>query len=321
MSSDRAFLTGTLAAISAATLFAMLGPLARFAAEAGVAGVAFTAWRALMGVAFLGALIAVRRGIGSSVAAMGQLSGRGKAALALAALMGLTLNASIFSAFGLIPVALALMLFYTYPAGVVVVDVVLGHERLTPSRVLALALSSVGVALVLFGGIDPAVGFTFNPLGVVLALCAAASQVVFVTVSRNAYRAVPADAATLVILLVSIAGGVAIALVVGQADGLLVPLRSVDPWPILLLAGVVAAGLSSLLFLVAIRSLGGTRTGILMLLEPVMGALLASLLLGETLAPVQFLGGGLVLLGAFVLQVRSDPELEPVIESSAGPVV
>ena len=45
--------SGTLAAIVAATLFGMLGPLARFGAEAGVDGVAFTAWRATLGVTFL----------------------------------------------------------------------------------------------------------------------------------------------------------------------------------------------------------------------------------------------------------------------------
>lgn len=321
MSRDRNLLIGTLAAIVAATLFGMLGPLARFGAEAGVAGVAFTAWRALLGMAFVGLLIAIRGGIRPSIAALRDLSPRGRASLLLAAAMGLALNASIFTAFGLIPIALALMLFYTYPAGVVVVDVALGRERITPSRLVALGLSSVGVALVLFGGAGSAAETAINPLGVALGLCAAASQVVFVTVSRHGYRTVPSDAATLVNLLVSVVGATVIAVVIGQTEGLLTPFRSLDPLPILLLAGVVAAGMSSLLFLTAIRTLGGTRTGILMLLEPVVGAILAGLWLGETLAPVQFAGGGLVLLGALVLQVRSDPDLEPVTEAGASPVV
>jgi drug/metabolite transporter (DMT)-like permease len=321
MGRDRTTAIGTACAVIGATLFGMLGPLARFGAEAGVAGVAFTAWRALLGVAFLAVLIGLRRGIGSSIASLGALSGRGRASLALAALMGLTLNASIFTAFGLIPIALALMLFYTYPAGVVVVDVALGRERITASRLAALGLSSLGVALVLVGGVDASAGFAVDPLGVALALGAAASQVVFVTVSRDGYRAVPADAATLVILATSVVGACGIAVVVGQADDLARPFASLEPWPFLVLAGVVAAGLSSLLFLTAIRLLGGTRTGILMLLEPVIGAILAGLWLGEAMGPVQLLGGGLVLLGALVLQLRSDPELDPVVEAGAGPVV
>jgi drug/metabolite transporter (DMT)-like permease len=125
----------------------------------------------------------------------------------------------------------------------------------------------------------------------------------------------------LVNLGLSFVGSVAIALVIGQAADLGAPFRSRDPWPFVVLAGVAAAGLSSLLFLTAIRRIGGTRTGILMLLEPVVGTVLAGLLLGEALGPVQLLGGALVLAGALVLQVRSVPERAPVVETGAGPLV
>ena len=321
MPRDRDLLIGTLCAVGGATLFGMLGPLSRFAAEAGVAGVAFTAWRALLGATALAVLIGLRGGVASSVLALRGLGGRGRASLALAALMGLALNVSMFTAFGRIPIALALMLFYTYPAGVVVVDVLLGHERITPGRLSALGLSSVGVVLVLAGGMGGSAAGSTDVLGVVLGLGAAASQVVFVTVSRHGYRSLPADAATLLILATSLAGAALLAVVVDQVDGLAAPLRSADPWPALLVAGVVAAGISSLMFLTAIRRIGGTRTGILMLWEPVVGVLLAALWLGEPLAPVQLAGGAFVLAGAVVLQLRSDPDLEPVVEAGAGPVL
>jgi drug/metabolite transporter, DME family len=320
MARQRDVLTGTIAAVVAATLFGMLGVLSRFGAEAGVDGAAFTAWRAILGVSFLAILITARGALRSSAAAVRGLPSRGRLALAIAAVMGVTLNVSIFTAFGLIPIALALMLFYLYPAGVVVVDLALGHERMTPSRLLALALSSTGVVLVLFGGADGG-GLAADPLGIALGVVAAASQVVFITVSRHGYTDVPADAATLVILATSAVGASVIALLVGQGDGLIAPFQSPESWPALVLAGVAAAGISSLLFLTAIRSIGGTRTGILMLLEPVVGVLLASLVLGEALTPVQAVGGVLVMAGALVLQLRSDPELEPVVESAAGPVV
>ena len=311
-------LIGTLAAVVAATLFGMLGPLSRFGAEAGVEGVAFTAWRAILGSTFLAILITARGALRPSMASIRGLSPRGRASLVTAALMGVTLNVSMFTAFGLIPIALALMLFYLYPAGVVVVDLALGHERMTLSRLVALLLSSAGVVLVLFGG---GVGLAANPLGIALGLASAASQVVFITVSRHGYSGVPADAATLVILGTSVVGATTIALLVGQGDSLLVPFQSVQSWPVLLLAGIAAAGVSSLLFLTAIRTIGGTRTGILMLLEPVVGVLLAALLLGESFTAVQAVGGVLVMAGALVLQLGSDGEHEPVVEGAAGPVV
>ena len=321
MSSTRAPLTGVLAAIIAASLFGTLGPLARFGADAGVGGVAFTAWRACLGVAFLGVLIASRGAAGASLAAARELSRRGRASLAVASLMGVILNVSIFSAFGLIPIALALMLFYLYPAGVVATDLLLGRERMSPVRLVALLLSFGGVVLVLAAGMDGASGAPLNLLGIALGLTAAASQVVFMTVSRGGYSSVSADAATFVILATATVGASLIAVLAGQGEDLLVPLRNPGPWPVIVVAGVAAAGVSSLLFLTAIRAIGGTRTGVLMLLEPVVGVLLAAALLGEALLPLQVLGGFLVLVGALVLQVRSAPELEPIAETHAGPVV
>ena len=321
MAHDRATLLGTLCALVAASLFGMLGPLARFGAEAGVDGVAFTAWRAALGVTFLGVLIVARGRAASSIAAVRSLPRRGRLALAIAATMGITLNVAMFTAFGLVPIALALMLFYTYPAGVVVIDLVLGRERMSVARLVALVLSFAGVVLVLLGGLPGSGGVPVAPLGIVLGLAAAASQVVFVTVSRGGYSQVPADAATLVILAASLVGASTIAVIAGQGASLVAPFRSVDPWPAILIAGIASAGVSSLLFLTAIRMIGGTRTGILMLFEPVVGVVLAAWLLDESLAPVQLLGGALVLAGALVLQVRSAPEREPIAETDAGPVV
>jgi drug/metabolite transporter (DMT)-like permease len=321
MPRDRTLVSGTLAAVVAASLFGMLGPLARFGAEAGIEGVAFASWRATLGVAFLTILIVARGRGRASVAALRGLDRRGRVTLAIAALTGLLLNAAIFTAFERIPIALALMLFYTYPAGVVVVAALLGRETVTPSRVAALLLSTTGVVLVLAGGMGAGGGAPIDPVGVLLGLGAAASQVVFITISRDGYRSAPADAAMTVILAVSMIGGALLAVAVGQADSLVAPLRSLAPWPIVLVAGVLAAGLASLLFLTAIRLIGGARTGILMLFEPVVGVILAGLLLSESLAAVQLLGCALVLAGALVLQVRSAPDRTPLVEEGAGPVV
>jgi drug/metabolite transporter, DME family len=320
MSRDRDLVTGTTAAVVAASLFGLLGPLARFGERAGMDGVAFTAWRAVLGTAFLAALIVVRRTVRASTRAIAGLDRRGRASLGVAAATGVILNAALFSAFQLIPIALALMLFYLYPAGVVVAEAALGREAVTPTRVIALILSSAGAFLVVTGGGGATTGAPLDGLGVALGLLAAGCQVVFVLVSRSGYRSVPADAAMLVNLATVLVVATLLAFLVGQGAGILAPMRSLDPWPFIVLAGVASAGVSSLLFLTAIRRIGGTRTGILMLLEPVVGAALAALLLGEALGPVQVLGGALVLAGALVLQLRSVPEHAPLPEAEPGPV-
>ncbi len=314
----RAALAGSVFALVAASLFAMLGPLARFADEAGVGSVPFVAWRAALGAASLVVGVAIGGGLAAGAAALRALDGRGRASLAIATTVGLTLNVSIFVAFDRIPIALALMLFYTYPAMVAAVGVATGREPMTPSRAVALGLATAGVALVLVGLGGPT--GDLDPLGIVLGLAAAASQTVFVTVSRTGYRTVPAPIATIVILLGSCIGAIVVSLVLGLGDQLVEPFTTAAPWPAILTAGILAAGLPSFLFLSSIRRIGGVRTGILMLWEPVAGAILAAILLGERLEPIQLVGGALVLSAAVIVQLaaadeareRGTPGREPI---------
>jgi drug/metabolite transporter (DMT)-like permease len=77
--------------------------------------------------------------------------------------------------------------------------------------------------------------------------------------------------------------------------------------PILAFTGLFAAAIPSILFLTGIRLIGGTRAGILMLFEPVVGVALAAILLHEGLAPIQILGGLAVLAAAVILQRTATP--------------
>jgi drug/metabolite transporter (DMT)-like permease len=312
----QAVVRGSLLALVAASLFAMLGPLSRFAAEAGLGATGFVAWRAGIGAAALGAALLVSGGWAASRAGLRALDGRGRAALAAAAAMGFTINLCIFTAFGRIPIALALMLLYTYPALVAVVSVTLGRDSLTPAKLAALGLASSGVVAILAGALGVAGAVDIDLVGILLALGAALSQTVFMVVSRSGYAAVPPATATVVILVVTAVTTAALAVATGAGADLAVPLDSAAPWPHVLLAGVLGAALPSVLFITAIQRIGGTRTGILMLWEPVVGVALAALLLGEPLLPLQVAGGAMVIGAALILQLASDPQTEPV----AGPV-
>ena len=79
---------------------------------------------------------------------------------------------------------------------------------------------------------------------------------------------------------------------------------------LLVTIGLFAAALPSVLFLTGIRWIGGVRTGILMLFEPVVGVALAALLLAEGLQPLQAVGGATILAAALLVQrgtrVRSE---------------
>jgi drug/metabolite transporter (DMT)-like permease len=305
MTSPSLTLRGFAIVIGAATLFGTLGVLSRFAYEAGMEPPAFVAWRAIIGFAALGLFVAwrVRRG-DTLLVRFGDLPVRARMALLAAALAGTVLNLCMFIAFDRITIALALLGFYTYPALVAVANVALGRERLDWWRGLALALAIGGMVAVVASQLDPAAGIRIDVIGIALALGAALSQTIFVLLARDGYPEVPTEQAMTTVLLVSALGALAVALVAGGVGSITQPLASPDILPLLLFTGIAACALPSFGFLTGIRLIGGTRAGILMLFEPVVGVALAAWLLAEALAPIQVVGA-LAVLGAAVLLQRS----------------
>ena len=307
-------LTGFAIVVIAASLFGTRGPRSRFAYDAGMEPLAFVGWRAFVGLIATAAFVAwrVRRG-DEAVVRWAALPSRERLLLGVAALTGFTLNFAMFIAFDLVTIALALLAFYTFPAMVAVVAVALGREQLDRPKLVALALALAGMVAVVAGQLDPAAGIEFNWLGVALALSAAVSQAVFVTISRDGYRSVPTDQAMTVIMLTTVVCALVVAVVTGAAGTLSYPLVEPSVLPLVLFTGVFAAAVPSLLFLTGIRLIGGLRAGILMLIEPLVGVALAALLLDEGLQLIQVLGGAAILVAAIILQraARDEPEIEP----------
>jgi DME family drug/metabolite transporter len=135
--------------IIAASLFGMLGPLSRFAYDDGMAPLAFVAWRGAIGLVATVVFVAwrIRRG-SEALTRVSELDRTARLSLALAALVGFTLNLAMFIAFDLVTVALALLGFYTYPVMVAVVNVASGRESLDRPRMVALTLAVAGMIAV-----------------------------------------------------------------------------------------------------------------------------------------------------------------------------
>ncbi len=293
---------GTLAVVVAASLFGILGPVSRLAGDrAGVETIAFVTWRSLLGAVVVGGLLAARTIRGQRLVGIRAMPARARGSLLVAVASGVILNLAVFVAFSRITVALALLGFYTYPALVTLAVVLIERRRPDRIQLAALGMATWGMTLVVLGGVDPASGLTFDLFGLVLALVAAVAQTVYVVVSRG-YAAVPIDQASFVVLAGGALGFVAIALLTGGGAAVVSPLSNPVAWPYLVAGGVLGAGIPTTLFLLGIRWIGGVRAGILALLEPVIGALLAAVLLNESLHPIQLFGGLLVLGAAVVLQ-------------------
>jgi drug/metabolite transporter, DME family len=293
---------GTALIVLAATCFGTLGPLSRYAEDAGVGSLALVAWRAGLGAAVMVIFIALGAAFGRRWAVpLSQIPNRDRALLLAAAGANAILNFSVFTAFLRISIALALLVFYLYPAFVALVSVFWLGERLDRVRWAALGVSLAGLVLVLAGA--GGLG-SLDLLGIGLAFLGALAQVFYVLAARHGFNHVPGPQAA----GLTMAGGGAIyvlaALVTGQAAVLGEPLDSVDSvWPVLV-AGVLGAGVPTVSYITGIRLLGAPRAAILATLEPVIGVALAAWLLREQPTLLQLLGGALVLAAAVVLQLR-----------------
>lgn len=292
---------GALLVLLAAGLFGALGVASRFAYDAGLEPFAFVTWRAGVGALGLALLVGGLRGFGSGWAELRAVRGDVRRGLLLAVALAAGVNLSMFLAFERTTVALALLGFYTYPAMVATASGLLGRERLDMARFVALGLALAGMVAVVLGGLGTTAAVRVDALGIALGLAAAGFQTVFVLTSRT-YAPVAADVAMGAILGGSAVVTAVLALLVGGPTSLGHPFG--DPGLLVLLIGVglFAAALPSTLFLTGIRWIGGVRTGILMLFEPVVGVVLAALLLSEGLQPLQVAGGATILLAAFLVQ-------------------
>lgn len=287
--------------VVAAVCFGTLGPITRFADEAGVGSLALVAWRAGIGAT---ATLLLLAGLAVIAARRPQrprdIPARQRWFVLAGAGANLVLNLAMFIAFVRIEIGLSLLLFYLFPAFVAVASVLWFDERLDPVRWAALGVSMLGLVLTLAGagGLGD-----LDALGIGLSVVAAFAQAFYVLAARHGFPDVqPIEAAASTMGLAAI-GYVAIAVVTGQVAALGTPLASSDALIAVVLAGLIGAAIPTLCFITGIRLLGAPRAAILATLEPVVGVTLAAWLLNEQPSPLQLLGGGLILVAAVLLQV------------------
>ena len=311
-------LLGAVLIVIAASSFGVLGPIAQLADGAGVSSLALVTWRAGVGAIVVLVFVAARAATGSRLwSPWRELPLRDRFLVSLAAPTNAALNLGMFIAFLRIGIALALLIFYIYPALVALASVIWFGERLDRLRWVALGISMTGVVLVVAGAGDLG---SLDALGIGLAFIGALAQTFYALAAHHGFRAVPGTQAAVVTM-----GGAAlvylvVALLIGRLPEMGQPLDSVAAlWPVVV-AGVLGAGLATVCFIAGIRLLGAPRATILSTLEPVVGVALAAVLFGTLPTPLQFVGGALIIAAGIVLQLRPSGEIgehEAIAELSA----
>jgi inner membrane transporter RhtA len=201
-----------------------------------------------------------------------RVAGHDRREIALAVVFGLVLagmNLCFYGALDRIPLGIAVTLEFVGPLGVAV----FGSRR--PLDLLWVGLAAAGILLLS----NPGGAGGLDGLGVALALTAGALWAAYILLSARVGRVFPGGAGLALAMLVATVPLAPVGIAAGGADLLV-------PW--ILLAGAAVGVLSSAvpyaLELEALRRLPVGVFGVLMSLEPAVGALAGFVVLGEELA-------------------------------------
>jgi drug/metabolite transporter (DMT)-like permease len=216
-------------------------------------------------------------------------------ALGLGAVGYATQAGLFFAALRLMDASLLSLILYTYPILVTVAAVLLGRDRLTHRRTAALVTATAGTLLVLLG----AAGAGFHPLGALMAFGSALTYTVYILVSDTVVHRVPPVLLSTLVMTGAAATMGARAAITGDVDLGFAP----SGWLWLACIALVSTVLAMLTFFAGLKRTGPSTAAILSTFEPVVTTALAAALLGESLSPLQLLGGALVLACVAVLQI------------------
>lgn len=190
-----------------------------------------------------------------------------------------------------ISVALAALLLFTFPIFVSLGAHFILKEKMPRRQVISLILACAGLAVLLWG---PLVVHSLS--SVLFAISAALAYSVYVLVSGKFQRNVPPLTSS---LYVTISAGVAL-FIFHQPNLARIPQLTTQQYFIILGIAVVSTIGPLTLFLAGLQKLSSAKASIIVMIEPVVAALAAWLLLGEQLTGQQSIGGGIVLFALFL---------------------
>jgi DME family drug/metabolite transporter len=193
--------------------------------------------------------------------------------------------------------ALAVVLLYTAPAWVALFAWALLGEQMTARKLLALAVTLLGIA-----GVATAGGGAMRPSGAALGwglLSGLGYASIYLFGKRYFARYAPA---TVFMYAIPIAGLVLLPLTTFHP-------KSATAWAALLVLGVFSTYGAFLAYSAGLARLEATRAAVVATAEPVIGAALAFVFWGERFAPLGYAAAGLVLFG--VLLMASAPDKQP----------
>ncbi len=290
---ETSVVAGSALVITAAFLFACSAVTARLAFDAGASPSAAILTRLPMAAALAWGLM---RGRVWRLIANRAVLGVGL----IAGLLNAGLNAAYLTALSLLPVGVAVVIFFTNPIISSLLSRAVERTPIGPLRLAAMAAAFCGVVLTGGGGGGP-ISILGTALAAAAALLVAGLVVTGAVWSRRLgaveFLFVSTGAATVLFAAYALAFDPPVA--PGTAAG----------WLPLVAQGVLSAG-ALICFFEGVRRIAIARAALLANAEPLFAITIAAVVLGEVLAPAQWLGAG-VLVAALCLPILAGRWLSP----------
>jgi DME family drug/metabolite transporter len=202
-------------------------------------------------------------------------------------------------------VATAITVQYTAPIWVLIYTVARGLQKFTLQRIAAVGLAVAGIALVI--GVIGKSGLRLDTIGVLAALLAAFSFAFYNIGGHN----ILARRDRWIVLLYTTGSASLFWLLVNPPWKLIAAHYSAAQWLFLLLFSLLSVLAPFSFYFAGLQHLEPTRAIIVSCLEPVFSIVIAAVVLGELMHPLQVLGIVLVLAAITVAQLP-DRLIEPI---------
>ena len=273
---------GVLLIIISAASFGTLPIFTRLAYRAGAEPVTLLALRFALASIVMVAIIAARK--------IPFPRGRTLLGLVLMGAIGYVgQSLAYFTALTMASAALVALLLYLYPALVTLLSAIFLKEHLTLAKISALALALVGTSLT----VEPT--GSGRLLGVVLAIASAVIYSIYILAGSRitAHTNAIASSTTIMLSAATVYAGIVV------VRGPIFPQASYG-WITIVAIALVSTVLPIVTFFAGLERLGPTRASTLSTFEPIVSVVLATLVLGETINPLQVLGGALILAAVII---------------------
>ena len=295
--------SGTLFSILSASGYAFLPIFAKLAYQEGMGPLDILLWRFIIASALLWLIVLLwQRNPSLRVLASRDI-------VTLLLLGGVFAIVALLSFWGLerLPAAIYSPLFYTYPAMVALLSMLMG-ERLPLPAWVAIGLAMAGCGLIaLAAGDRPAIT---DPFSLIFPLSSAAFYAIYLTQASSRTGHISG----LTSGVISISGTLVVLLLAAVfTTGIRTP-ATLSGWEVAVGIAIVSTVVAILAMFAGMARIGAARASILSTLEPVITVILAALLLRENLGVAQLGGGALIVLSALILNMPVG-QSEPIAEA------